>query len=219
MPTPPELVIFDCDGVLVDSEPIANRVLAQVVSSFGKPMTTEECFARFHGGHLSGVLAFLHDEAGVEPTDELRRDIRDRIDAALANEVVAIDGAEEVLDALDRAGVPYVAASNGPMEKMRVTLGKTGLWDRFHPRIYSAWDVGALKPDPGLFLHAAREAGAEPARCAVVEDSNTGVRAAVAAGMTCYARTAYIGPDAARARGAVPIDDMRELVAALLPPA
>lgn len=208
---PASLIIFDCDGVLVDSESIGNRVLAEVVTELGFAMTPEEAFARFHGGHLTGVLSFIRERLGIETTDALRISIRNRIDEALAREVEEVPGATALLDLLDEAGIAYVAGSNGPPEKMRVTLGRTGLLERMHGRIFSAWDIGVFKPDPAIFLHAAERMGVPIGACAVVEDSLSGVQAGVASGARCHARTAYLDRGTIAALGAEPFDDLLEL--------
>lgn len=212
MATRPSLIIFDCDGVLVDSESIGNRILAEVVTELGYPMTPAESFERFHGGHLTGVLGFIRETLNIDTTDELRIAIRSRIDEALAREVEEVSGATALLDTLDEAGIPYVAGSNGPPEKMRVTLGRTGLLPRLEGRYFSAWEIGRFKPDPAIFLHAAEVMGEDIRACAVVEDSLTGVQAGVASGARCYARTAYLERSVIEELGATPFDELHELV-------
>jgi HAD superfamily hydrolase (TIGR01509 family) len=181
--TPFDLVIFDCDGVLVDSEIVTNRVFAAMLGELGIPVTLEYMFERFMGQSMSYCLAHVAELLGRPAPDDFLPEYRRRTDAALAAEVVAVPGVEQVLDALD---VPWCVASNGPQDKMRISLGKTGLLARCESRIFSAYDIGRPKPAPDLFLHAAARLGARPGRTAVIEDSPTGVTAAVAAGMTPY---------------------------------
>lgn len=183
-----ELVILDCDGVLVDSEPITNRILAEDMTRHGLPLSTEGAIDLFVGGTIKSAF----DQArtlGAALPDDWVEDFYDRMIKALGQEVVAIAGAHALLDRLDSEGIPYCVASNGPMRKMDVTLTRAALWPRVEGRIFSAHDVGVAKPDPGLFLHAAKAMGASPSRAVVIEDSVSGVRAAQAAGMRCLGLT------------------------------
>lgn len=199
-------VIFDCDGVLVDSEPTSNRVLAEVLTEIGLPTTTEESMAAFMGKSWVSILEILEDRLGGPPPADLTAIYRARSDVALAN-VQAVDGILEVLDAID---LPSCVASSGPHVKMAVTLGATGLLDRFEGRIFSAVDLphGRGKPAPDLFLHAAREMVFDPAATAVIEDSLPGCEAGRAAGMHVFAYR--LDADGARR-----FDDMRDLPALL----
>jgi HAD superfamily hydrolase (TIGR01509 family) len=209
---PLELVIFDCDGVLVDSERIAVRVDAEVLAELGWPLTEAEVVERFMGRTHEYMIRTIEAEIdGLKPGWDVEFD--QRYHDALAADLQPVDG---VMEALDAIAVPTCVASSGSHEKMRFTLGKTGLYDRFEGRIFSAQDVAHGKPAPDLFLHAARTLGAEPAACAVVEDSVAGLRAARAAGMRAFA---YAGGLTPRAQLAGPdttvFDDMRALPALL----
>ncbi len=206
----PKLVIFDCDGVLVDSEPITNRILAEDLTRHGLPISTEQCIELFVGGTIAGVFEEAKHRGADLPDDWVAR-IYDRMFAALEVEVEAIPGVSAVLDCLDDAGIPYCVASNGPVIKMRVTLGRVGLWNRVTGRMFSAHDVGIAKPDPGLFLHAADQLGVAPTDCAVIEDSASGARAAAAADMTCFGFTRDTPAEKLRAHGAYPFEDMADL--------
>lgn len=209
------LIIFDCDGVLVDSEPITNRMMAEEITTAGVPMTTEEAIELFVGGTIASVFDKARAMGAALPDDWVAG-FYDRMIATLAKEVEAIPGIHAVLDALDNAGMPYCVGSNGPMRKMVATLGRTGLWDRLEGKLFSAHDVGVAKPDPGLFLHAAEAMGADPATCIVVEDSVSGVRAAQAAGMRCLGFTRDTSAEKLIAYGAEPFADMTALPALLL---
>ncbi len=183
---PPDLVIFDCDGVLVDSGPIANRVLAEAVTALGRPMTTEDCLRAFEGQHFATVIAGLERALG-RPVDETwLPEPRQRTAEAFRRELRPIDGIHEVLAELAAARIATCVASQGPAEKMTVSLGVTGLPPAFAGRIFSAYQVARGKPHPDLFLHAAACLNRPPASCVVVEDSPLGVRAAVAAGMAVF---------------------------------
>lgn len=203
----PALVIFDCDGVLVDSEPITNRLLAEDLTRHGLPIDTKTCIELFVGGTMHGVFAEARRRGADLPEDWIAR-IYEKMHAALAEDITAIPGVSTVLDRLGASGVSYCVASNGPMSKMHVTLGRTGLWPRVEGRVFSAHEVGVAKPDPGLFLHAADACGASPETCVVIEDSASGARAAAAAGMRCCGFTRDTPADVLTAHGAQPFDDM-----------
>jgi HAD superfamily hydrolase (TIGR01509 family) len=180
---PVELVIFDCDGVLVDSERIANREWAALLGELGLAFTVEQSIATFVGHTMTRCVEIVAERLGRRPPADLLERYHARIAEALPREVTPVPGVVELLDALDAAGVPYAVASNGEHRKMRVTLGATGLLARFEGRRFSAADVARPKPAPDLFLHAAATLGAQPARTLVVEDSPLGVQGARAAGM------------------------------------
>ena len=172
------LVIFDCDGVLVDSEPLSNAALAEALTALGMPHTTEQCFERFMGRSWASCMEIL----GGEPAG-LHEDYRRRIFAAFERELEPVAGVGRAVDAVRAAGHAVCVASSGEHDKIRFTLGLTGLLDRFGDRIFSATEVPRGKPAPDLFLHAARSCGHDPADCVVVEDSPLGIAAARAAGM------------------------------------
>ncbi len=172
-----DLVILDCDGVLVDSEPIANRILAEDMNSHGLPLSTEGAADLFVGGKIKSAFDQARSLGAALPDDWVE-DFYDRMIKALGQDVVAVDGAHTLLDWLDTKGIPYCVASNGPMRKMNVTLTRTALWPRLEGRIFSAHDVGIAKPDPRLLLHAVKAMGTSPNCAVVIEDSVNGVRAA-----------------------------------------
>lgn len=215
----PRLVIFDCDGVLVDSEMIASRVLAAAVGELGHPLSPEDCRARFTGKSIASVFAELSTDIDLPAdfADTLRRRDRD----AFAAELTAVAGVADALDALAAARVPVCVASSGRSEKIRHSLTITGLIGRFDGHLFSAEQVANGKPAPDLFLFAAAEMGALPADCVVIEDSTAGIRAARAAGMRVlgFAGASHCGPGYAerlRDAGAVAVfDDMTALPALL----
>ena len=178
-------VIFDCDGTLVDSEPIALAAWAQEARTLDPPVLFDDDELQvLKGQGISFTLSFLARHFGrpLPPDFELRA--RERMAQAFRERLQPIPGALALLQSLK---LPYCVASNGPRQKMELTLGVTGLLPWLDGRIFSAYEVGSFKPDPGLFLHAARELGVVPQRCAVVEDSPAGIEAGLAAGMTVYA--------------------------------
>ena len=182
------LVIFDCDGVLVDSEPISNRVFCSMLNELGLTVTLEDMFTHFVGRSMPQCIERVTSMLGTAPPAGFVEDLEVRTEAALRGQVKPIAGVPEILDELR---VPFCVASSGSHRKIRLTLGASGLLDRFTGRIYSVADVANPKPAPDIFLHAACQMGADPARCVVVEDTPTGVRAGVAAGMRVFGFSAH----------------------------
>jgi HAD superfamily hydrolase (TIGR01509 family) len=206
---PFELVIFDCDGVLVDSERIAVRVEAELLTELGWPLSEAEVVERFMGRTDEfmdeAILAQLGDRLPADWKDQFQRRYR----AAFAAELVPVDG---ILEALDQITMPTCVASSGSHDKLRFTLGHTGLYRRFEGRIFSGKEVANGKPAPDLFLHAAARTGVEPAACAVVEDSHYGVLSARAAGMHAFGYAGGLTPaHRLEGPGTVVFDNMREL--------
>jgi HAD superfamily hydrolase (TIGR01509 family) len=177
------LVIFDCDGVLVDSELITNRVFAQMLNELGIPVTLEDMFERFVGRSMPQCLQIITKLLGRPVPPHFVVEYQTRSAAALRSELKAVPDIEMVLDSMR---MPYCVASSGTHEKMQTTLGVTGLLPQFLGKIYSVTEVARSKPFPDVFLYAARQQGVMPADCAVIEDTPTGVRAGVAAGMTVF---------------------------------
>jgi HAD superfamily hydrolase (TIGR01509 family) len=187
-----KLVIFDCDGVLVDSEPISARVFAESLNDIGVPVDVATIANDFTGLSLKTSFAMVEERWGIELPADFFDTMQGRTLELLAAEVEAIPGVGEVLDLLDSRDMPKCVASSGNFQKMEVTLGRTGLLPRFDGNIFSAWqpEVKRGKPFPDLFLFAAENMGIEPQDCVVIEDSLHGIRAAQAAGMTPYG---YVG--------------------------
>ena len=205
-------VIFDCDGVLVDTELISNTVLAELLTQAGLPTTLEQCLRDYRGRSLASVMRLaVARHGGPLPADIPARYYAD-MKSAFACEGHAVPG---IVDALDQIALPSCVASSGPHHKMEVTLRRAGLWERFEGRIYSAPEVPRGKPAPDLFLHAARAMGFDPAGTAVVEDSVPGVEAARAAGMRALAFARDSDAGALAAAGGEPFDDMADLPALL----
>lgn len=184
-----ELVIFDCDGVLVDSEPISCRVMAAQLTAEGLPYTTEEIFRDYMGRAWEDSLRMIEERLGRPTSEGFTDRFRAARDRALAEEVTAIPGVREAIGALDKGGLRRCVASSGAHDKIQLTLGKTGLLPLFDGAIFSATDpeVARGKPAPDLFLWAARSMAVDPAACAVVEDTPVGIAAARAAGMRALA--------------------------------
>ncbi|ORT54027.1 haloacid dehalogenase [Streptomyces sp. CB03238] len=202
-------MIFDCDGVLVDSERICVRVDAEICADLGASFTEAEIVEFFVGSSSETYTAIVEERLGrpLEPDwfDAYEHLHQEALDA----ELTVVDG---ITDALDALSVPYCLASNGGHASIRRNLTTTGLLPRFEGRVFSAADVPRGKPAPDLFLHAAATMGVPPSRCAVVEDSPYGVAAARAAGMRAFG---YCGgltrAERLAGEGTVVFDDMREL--------
>jgi len=205
----PTLGIFDCDGVLVDSEPPANRVLARAISELGWPMTAEEATQRFKGLSLADCVRIVEERLGAPVPEDFLPQLNERTYEAFRRELRPVPGVERVVAALR---VPHCVASSGSHEKMRLTLGLTGLLRYFDDHLFSATEVNRGKPAPDLFLHAARRMGTEPGACVVVEDSLPGVQGAVAAGMRVFGFAREEEPARLEAAGAVPFRCMDELL-------
>lgn len=190
-----DLVIFDNDGVLVDSEPLANRVLAGYLTELGHPTSYEDSLRDYMGGAVHRVHDTVLGRSGRRLPDGFDEELHARTVEAFRRDLQPVSGAADVLSKLDADGVPYCVASSADHARIRVALRKAGLARFFDEgRIYSAEDVGRGKPAPDLFLHAAAAMGSAPADCAVVEDSPLGVAAAVAAGMDVYGFAAMTPP-------------------------
>jgi HAD superfamily hydrolase (TIGR01509 family) len=177
-----QLVIFDCEGVLVDSERLAVRTEAQVLASLGWPLSEAEIVERFVGRSAEHMHHEIESHLGR--SIDWDREFESRYRDAFARELRPVAGVE---GALDRIDVPICVASSGTHEKINFSLGVTGLAARFHGRIFSVEDVEHGKPAPDLFLYAAEQMGRDPSACAVVEDSVSGVEAGIAAGMCVFA--------------------------------
>ncbi|MBW8701719.1 6-phosphogluconate phosphatase [Streptomyces sp. MBT84] len=191
-----DLVIFDNDGVLVDSEPISNRLLAGYLTEIGHPTSYEDSIRDFMGSAMHRVHDLIEERTGERLPSDFDDVFHARVFAAFERELKPVPGVVDVLEKLSADGVPYCVASSGSHERIRVGHRTTGL-DRWFVdgRIFSSQDVGRGKPAPDLFLHAAERMGVAPGDCLVVEDSPLGVRAAVAAGMDVYGFTAMTPTD------------------------
>jgi HAD superfamily hydrolase (TIGR01509 family) len=211
-----ELILFDCDGTLVDSELLGNVALAQQLALAGVHETGEALTQRFRGHKLADMLADLQARHGVSLPDDFVARYREHAARLFEREVVAMPGANALLDALATRGQAMCVTSNGPIAKIRQTLRVAGLAHYFDDRVFSAYVVGSWKPDPGLFLHAALAMGVRPQDCIVVDDSLAGIEAAGRAGM----RALWLRPqggDAAAPPHATEVASLDSLAALLTP--
>ncbi|MFF3910818.1 HAD family hydrolase [Streptomyces sp. NPDC001848] len=191
-----DLVIFDNDGVLVDSEPISNRLLAAYLTELGHPTTYEDSIRDYMGSAMHRVHDLVLERTGQRLPDDFDDVFHARVFAAFERELKPVTGVDNVLEKLAADGVPFCVASSGSHDRIRVGHRTTGL-DRWFDddHLFSSQDVGRGKPAPDLFLYAAERMGIAPQRCVVVEDSPLGVQAAVAAGMDVYGFTAMTPAD------------------------
>jgi HAD superfamily hydrolase (TIGR01509 family) len=208
-----DLVIFDCDGVVVDSERLVFDVFGSLIRSLGVQLSEAATRENFLGRTLPECMAIVERLSGrPAPPGALERYTAER-DRVLAEHVQPVSGIREVLESLT---IPYCLASSGGHDKMRITLGATKLLPFFEGRTFSATEVARGKPAPDIFLFAAERMRASPARTAVVEDSVNGVRAGVAAGMTVLGYVDLTEPNKLIEAGASrTFHDMRELPALL----
>lgn len=204
-----ELVIFDCDGVLIDSERLAVKVDAVVLAALGWPMSEAEIVERFVGRSHASMTADIEAHLGRSLPPDWDAEFKPLYDEAFERELTPVPGIVEALDAIN---LPTCVASSSGHARLRRTLGLTGLYERFAGRILSAEEVAHGKPAPDLFLHAARQMGADPSTCVVIEDSHFGLTAARAANMRSFG---YCGGLSRAERlagpGTVVFDDMRKL--------
>lgn len=207
-----ELVIFDCDGVLVDSEPISCRTFTEALRELGLEVTPEQMFDNFVGYSMKHCVQVVEEMLGRPPPENFVAELQARTFERFRAELKPMPGIEEALDDLEKIGVPFCVASSGALEKMRTTLGITGLLPRFEGKMFSATQVARGKPAPDLYLFAAEKMGMEPARCVVVEDAPPGVMAGVAAAMRVLGFCAHTPRGKLEAAGAhVVFDNMRQV--------
>ena len=218
---PFDAILFDCDGVLVDSEPITNRVLAQMLNEMGWQISAEDCMRIFIGKAVKDEAPLIEQRTGIRIDDAWTSDFRRRRNAALESELVEIPGAHQAVRVLHAALNGRIAVASGAdILKVELQLAKVGLAGYFTGRIFSGQDLPRTKPFPDVYLAAARALGVPPSRCAIIEDTVTGATAGVAAGATVFGfsptNTGHSSPDALRAVGVARIfTDMAELPALL----
>ena len=205
-------VLFDCDGVIVDSEGIGVTHIAEELASLDLALSHQGVADLFVGKTLPGVAQILRDEGHPIPED-WHRYVYDRLYARLAEGTPLIPGIEAALDALDTAGIRYAVGSNGEIAKMLTTLPQhPGVWARVKDNLFSAQALGRPKPDPGVYLHAAEALGVEPSACVVVDDSPSGCKAGVTGGFRTLGFTAGLhGAESLLDVGAEVFNDMTEL--------
>lgn len=204
-----QCVIFDCDGVLVDSEGITATVIADLSRDLGLEMDETFIHTMFMGKSFNQIMLYLEDQISASLPPNFEHVYRQRTFDAFSRELKPIVGIEYVLNAI---GVHFCVASSGPASKIRHNLTVTGLIHHFENKIFSCYDIGCWKPKPDIFLHAARTMGFEPEQCAVVEDSPIGVQAALAGGFDTYVYSPVDTPNQKQPNGAIYFKQMEQLL-------
>ena len=208
----PKAVIFDCDGVLVDSEEMTFELLSQDFAEHGLYLTPSAIAQDFIGGTMAGVADLARSKGADLPTGWVAT-FYDKLYASLATGTPLVPGILDLLDRLDARVIPYAVGSNGTDAKMQITLGQhPGLIARFGGRLFSGQTVGKPKPAPDLYLFAAKVLGCDVADCVVIEDSGTGCAAARAAGIACYGYAAHDDGSRLKEQGATVFKHMSDLV-------
>tara|TARA_B100001113_G_C21105156_1_gene620543 strand:- start:56 stop:697 length:642 start_codon:yes stop_codon:yes gene_type:complete len=201
-------VIFDCDGTLVDSEPLTNKVIAEMAGELGIKMTWQEATSMWGGKTIDAVVYGMRELSGKDLPESWVPRLTQKVSEAYKYDLVPMDGISEVLDSLK---VAKCVASNGRPGHVEDSLKLTGLYKYFEDRVYTASEVAKPKPDPALFLYAADKMGFSKEECVVVEDSITGVTASVRAGIRVLGLVKMVSKDELIKAGAEPFTNMREL--------
>ena len=211
-----KLVIFDCDGVLVDSEAIGNRFISEALTLAGIPISAEGALSQFLGGKLTQIKEDAEKQLGFSLPSNWVDEIYKKQFSEFRKNLKSIDGIEDVLDVLERINIPICVGSNGPLNKMEVSLGVTKLRDRFLGRIFSADQVKKPKPAPDLYLYCADRMGVPPQHCLVIEDSPRGASAGVAAGMSVFGYSGGEDNSALKEVGCTKVFDTMQEIATFL---
>lgn len=209
----PDLIIFDCDGVLVDSETISNELLAKAVTELGWPTTTEQSHQRFRGRSMLSTLEIIREETDLDIPDDWPQAVRQVIRKAVIDTVTPIPGIHGVVETVASAGIPRCVGSSSPPDYLEQVLSRTDLDHHFGADVFSATMVAKGKPAPDLFLFAASQMGHVPQSAVVIEDTVPGVQAGMAAGMRVigYAGDPNTDGNALATAGAVVVSDMAEV--------
>lgn len=205
-------IIFDCDGVLVDSETISIGTLVKMGKALGAILDETEAHQLFLGKSLEFCFEYIAELANKKLPDTFEEEFRDRTFEAFQKELQPIKGIHELLVKIK---VPIAVASNGPADKIRLNLTATHLIDQFEGAIFSAYDINSWKPNPALYLHAAKTMGFEVKDCVVIEDSPAGVQAALAGGFAVFGFTNDFNRDALQQMNIPLFDDMSQLYSLL----
>jgi len=201
-------IIFDCDGVLVDSEGISAKIFQQMAKEVGFEMDFETAVDQFAGASMPENLKFIQENIKGDLPKDFEKEFRSRTYQAFKTDLKPVDG---IHDLVNKVKVPFCVASSGPVKKIRLNLTITKLIQKFEGRIFSSYEVGSWKPEPGIFLHAAKAMGFSPNECVVVEDSGAGIKAAIAGGFNVYALAKKKNKSTFKQLGAIVVTDIKEL--------
>jgi HAD superfamily hydrolase (TIGR01509 family) len=176
-------IIFDCDGVLVDTEKIGNGILLEMAAEYGFEMEIEDAYRNFNGRNLKDCFLHIEDAIGAKLPESFEAEYREKSFEAFKTQVKPMEG---VVSFIEKLHIAYCVASSGPVEKIRLNLEASGLLDKFENKIFSSYQINSWKPDPGIFLYAANEMGFEVSDCIVLEDSKAGVKAGIDGGFRVF---------------------------------
>jgi len=176
-------IIFDCDGVLVDTEKIGNGIMLEMAAEYGFKMKLEDAYRDFNGRKLKECFLYIENAIGKKLPVTFEADYREKSFEAFKTQVKPMEG---IVEFLNKLKIPYCVASSGPVDKIRLNLEVAGLMDKFENKIFSSYQINSWKPDPEIFLHAAKEMGFEVKDCIVIEDSKGGVIAGISGGFKVY---------------------------------
>ncbi|SHH61741.1 HAD family hydrolase [Flavobacterium defluvii] len=201
-------IIFDCDGVLVDTEKIGNGILLEMASEHGFEMAIEDAYHHFNGRNLKDCFRHIEETIDQKLPETFEAEYRQRSFNAFRTEVKPMEG---VVAFIEKLKIPYCVASSGPVEKIRLNLEVAGLLNKFENKIFSSYQINSWKPDPGIFLHAAKEMGFEVKDCIVLEDSKAGVKAGIQGGFKVYGFANGFNNEDLEKEGAVLFHNYEEL--------
>jgi len=201
-------IIFDCDGILVDSEAISSKVFIEMAKSLGVNIDLEFAIENFSGVSIKTTLEYIANKAGKELPENFEKEFRRRTFELFKTDLKPVKGVSELLDKIN---VPCCVASSGPREKLQLSLTTTNLFHKFENRIFSSYDIGSWKPNPEIFLYAAKEMDFKVSECAVIEDSLAGVKAARSGQFDVFALANAKNKDTLANLGAKIFFDMKEL--------
>lgn len=205
-------IIFDCDGILVDSETISARIFLEMAAELNFHMDLSDAVDKFTGISMKDQILFLEDQLNQKVPDDFEKEFRQRTYDVFRNKLKPVEGIRELLEKIT---VFKGVASSGPCEKIRLNLSTTGLIHHFGKNIFSSYDIGSWKPHPEIYLYAARQMGFKPDECAVVEDSLAGVQSAVAGGFDVYALSSVQNSQTFAQMGARVFQEMKILASLL----
>ncbi|WP_347052410.1 HAD family hydrolase [Flavobacterium olei] len=205
-------IIFDCDGVLVDTEKIGNGILLEMAQEYGFKMELEDAYRNFNGRNLKDCFKHIEESIEQKLPETFETEYREKSFEAFKTQVKPMEG---VVAFINELKIPYCVASSGPMDKIRLNLEVAGLLDKFEGRMFSSYQINSWKPEPGIFLHAAKEMGFEVKDCIVVEDSKAGVKAGISGGFKVYGFANGFNNEDLKAEGAelfTSYEELRELL-------
>ncbi|OXA72935.1 haloacid dehalogenase [Flavobacterium aquidurense] len=201
-------IIFDCDGVLVDTEKIGNGIMLSMAAEYGFEMKLEDAYRDFNGRNLKECFLHIEKAIGKKLPDNFESDYREKSFEAFRTQVKPMEG---IVSFLDKLKIPYCVASSGPVDKIRLNLEVAGLLDKFENKIFSSYQIKSWKPEPGIFLHAAKEMGFEVKDCIVIEDSKAGVIAGIQGGFKVYGFANGFNNEDLEKEGAILFNSYEEL--------